>query len=62
MWMTRISINQPVFATMVMLALMVLGIISYHRLGVELVHDGLRRRVLEHPSGDRVHVHARAHG
>jgi HAE1 family hydrophobic/amphiphilic exporter-1 len=35
MWMTRVSINQPVFATMVMLALMVLGVISYSRLGVE---------------------------
>ncbi len=35
MWMTRVSINQPVFATMVMLALMVLGMISYSRLGVE---------------------------
>lgn len=39
MWMTRISINQPVFATMVMLALMVLGIISYNRLGVEQMPD-----------------------
>ena len=39
MWMTRTSINQPVFATMVMLALMLLGIISYQRLGVEQMPD-----------------------
>ncbi|QYF91683.1 efflux RND transporter permease subunit [Massilia sp. PAMC28688] len=35
MWMTRISINNPVFATMVMVALMVLGLFSYRGLGVE---------------------------
>ncbi|NCX73173.1 MAG: efflux RND transporter permease subunit, partial [Betaproteobacteria bacterium] len=35
MWMTRVSIAQPVFAAMVMLALCVLGIFSYARLGVE---------------------------
>jgi multidrug efflux pump subunit AcrB len=35
MWLTRVSINQPVFATMVMVALCVLGIFSYQRLGVE---------------------------
>ncbi len=39
MWMTRISINQPVFATMVMLALVVLGAFSYHRLPVEQMPD-----------------------
>ena len=39
MWITKTSINQPVFATMVMLALMVLGIISYNRLGVEQMPD-----------------------
>jgi len=39
MWMTKTSINQPVFATMVMLALMLLGIISYQRLGVEQMPD-----------------------
>jgi len=39
MWMTRISINQPVFATMVMLALVVLGIVSYQRLPVEQMPD-----------------------
>nr|WP_229518288.1 efflux RND transporter permease subunit [Massilia sp. PAMC28688] len=33
--MTRISINNPVFATMVMVALMVLGLFSYRGLGVE---------------------------
>ncbi len=39
MWITKTSINQPVFATMVMLALMVLGLISYSRLGVEQMPD-----------------------
>ena len=35
MWFTRVSINHPVFATMMMLAFLVLGIFSYHRLPVE---------------------------
>jgi hydrophobe/amphiphile efflux-1 (HAE1) family protein len=35
MWITRIAINNPVFATMVMVALCVLGLFSYARLGVE---------------------------
>jgi multidrug efflux pump subunit AcrB len=35
MWLTRVSISQPVFATMVMVALCVLGLFSYQRLGVE---------------------------
>ncbi|HVE51475.1 MAG TPA: efflux RND transporter permease subunit [Casimicrobiaceae bacterium] len=35
MWMTRVSIANPVFATMVMVALTVLGIFSYQRLRVE---------------------------
>jgi hydrophobic/amphiphilic exporter-1 (mainly G- bacteria), HAE1 family len=35
MWITKTSIRHPVFATMVMVALMVLGIISYQNLGVE---------------------------
>jgi len=35
MWITRTSINQPVFATMVMLALVVLGLYSYRLLPVE---------------------------
>src|SRR5688572_22407606 len=35
MWITRTSINQPVFATMVMLALVVLGGFSYRLLPVE---------------------------
>ncbi|MBP6110173.1 MAG: efflux RND transporter permease subunit [Rhodocyclaceae bacterium] len=39
MWITKTSIQQPVFATMVMLALTVLGIISYTRLGVEQMPD-----------------------
>jgi hydrophobe/amphiphile efflux-1 (HAE1) family protein len=39
MWITKTSIKQPVFATMVMLALMLLGLISYSRLGVEQMPD-----------------------
>jgi HAE1 family hydrophobic/amphiphilic exporter-1 len=39
MWMTRVSINHPVFATMVMVALTVLGIVSYNRLRVEAMPD-----------------------
>src|SRR5450830_556536 len=35
MWMTKVSIQNPVFATMVMVALVVLGIFSYRGLGVE---------------------------
>ena len=39
MWITKTSINQPVFATMVMAALLVLGIFSYNRLPVENMPD-----------------------
>ena len=39
MWMTRVSINHPVFATMVMVALTVLGLFSYVKLGVEAMPD-----------------------
>ncbi|MEP6506114.1 MAG: efflux RND transporter permease subunit, partial [Betaproteobacteria bacterium] len=39
MWMTRVAINNPVFATMVMVALCVLGLFSYQRLGVEQMPD-----------------------
>ncbi|MBY0233533.1 MAG: efflux RND transporter permease subunit, partial [Burkholderiaceae bacterium] len=39
MWMTRISIQNPVFATMVMVALCVLGLFSYAKLGVENMPD-----------------------
>ena len=35
MWMTRVAINNPVFATMVMVAICVLGLFSYARLPVE---------------------------
>jgi hydrophobic/amphiphilic exporter-1 (mainly G- bacteria), HAE1 family len=39
MWITRVSINHPVFATMVMVALTVLGLFSYNKLGVEPMPD-----------------------
>ena len=35
MWITKTSINNPVFATMVMVAIVVLGLLSYRSLGVE---------------------------
>ena len=35
MWFTRISLRNPVFATMVMLALLVLGLFSFQRLKVD---------------------------
>ena len=39
MWITRTSINNPVFATMVMIAITVLGLFSYQRLKVEQMPD-----------------------
>jgi multidrug efflux pump subunit AcrB len=39
MWMTRTSINQPVFTTMVMLGLLVMGVFSYVLLPVEQMPD-----------------------
>ena len=39
MWITRISIQNPVFAVMVMVALCVLGVFSYNKLGVEQMPD-----------------------
>ncbi len=39
MWMTRVSIQNPVFATMMMVALCVLGVFAYTRLGVEQMPD-----------------------
>ena len=39
MWITRVSINNPVFACMVMVALCVLGLFSYAKLGVEQMPD-----------------------
>ena len=39
MWFTRVSIRNPVFATMMMAALLVLGLFSYARLPVEQFPD-----------------------
>src|SRR4029077_14330511 len=39
MWITRVSITNPVFATMVMIGIAVLGIFSYNRLRVEQMPD-----------------------
>ena len=39
MWITRVSIANPVFAAMVMVALCVLGVFSYSKLGVEQMPD-----------------------
>ncbi len=35
MWFTRVSLQNPVFATMIMLAITVLGLFSYQRLQVD---------------------------
>jgi HAE1 family hydrophobic/amphiphilic exporter-1 len=35
MWFTRVSLKNPVFATMLMLAIVVLGVFSYQRLNVD---------------------------
>ena len=34
MWMTRVSIQNPVFATMVMVALCVMGLFAYSKLAI----------------------------
>ncbi len=39
MFLTRISINNPVFATMMMVAILVVGLFSYQRLGVDQFPD-----------------------
>src|SRR5437764_14567572 len=39
MWITRVSIKNPGFATMVMVGIVVLGAFSYARLGVEQMPD-----------------------
>ena len=39
MWITRVSINNPVFATMVMVGIAVLGLFAYNRLRVEQMPD-----------------------
>jgi multidrug efflux pump subunit AcrB len=39
MWITRVSIQNPVFAAMVMVALCVLGLFSYAKLGIEQMPD-----------------------
>ena len=39
MWFTRVSIKNPVLATMVMLAFVVLGVFAYQRLKVDQFPD-----------------------
>jgi HAE1 family hydrophobic/amphiphilic exporter-1 len=39
MWITKTSIDNPVFATMVMVAITVLGIFSYRSLSIEQMPD-----------------------
>jgi HAE1 family hydrophobic/amphiphilic exporter-1 len=39
MFLTRISVNQPVFTTMIMVAMLVFGIYSYQRLPIEQLPD-----------------------
>ncbi|MWD28561.1 MMPL family transporter [Aquicoccus sp. SCR17] len=39
MFLTRISVGQPVFATMIMVAMLVIGLFSYQRLPIEQLPD-----------------------
>src|SRR5690606_11394146 len=39
MFLTRISVNHPVFATMIMVAIMVFGVYAYQRLPIEQLPD-----------------------
>src|SRR5258708_30991075 len=39
MWITRVSIKNPVFATMVMVGIVVIGLFDYARLRVEQMRD-----------------------
>ena len=39
MWMTRVAIKNPVFCTMVMFALMVMGAVSYFRLPIDAMPE-----------------------
>src|SRR6266496_2700900 len=39
MWITRVSIRNPVFATMFMVGIAVLGLFAYNRLRVEQLPD-----------------------
>ncbi len=39
MWLTRVSVNNPVFATMMMAAFLVLGLFSYQRMQVDQFPD-----------------------
>jgi hydrophobic/amphiphilic exporter-1 (mainly G- bacteria), HAE1 family len=39
MFLTRISVNHPVFATMIMVAILVFGVYSYQRLPIEQLPD-----------------------
>ena len=56
MWMTRVSIQNPVFAAMVMVALCVLGLFSYAKLGVERKLDA--HRALPFTAARRDPLHA----
>ena len=47
MWLTRVSIRNPVFATMVMIGLAVLGLFSYQRLKTEQMPEVALPFVLE---------------
>jgi len=39
MWITKVSINNPYFATVIMLALLLLGIVASNRISVEEFPD-----------------------
>ena len=39
MQITKVSVNNPVFATMMMVALMVMGVFAYQRLSIDQMPD-----------------------
>ncbi len=39
MWLSDTSVKRPVFATMLVLVLVVLGVVSYPNIGVDLLPD-----------------------
>ena len=43
MWLADTSVKRPVFATMVILALVVLGVVSYPEIGVDLMPRSISR-------------------
>ena len=52
MWISDISIRRPVFATMIIMSFMVLGVVSMTRLGIDLFPYTTLFRSVSTSSGD----------